>query len=360
MKIFIACGGTGGHFYPGLTVAVELKKQKHEVTVLLSGKHTEKFEAICKSKKIPTIVSTRYSRSTQLRRMPLLILKVVQNLITTWGIIRREKPEAILGMGGFANFSIIMAKFLKTKTKLFTHEGNAVVGKTNLILSRFATKSLLSLNVTNSEKLKCESLITGFPVRKRLIEESSVTSKHTMTKPEILITGGSQGAQSMNTLLAEALINYPRLDEVSITHSAGNEAEQLRLQEIYGKTSAVKVFSFLDDIGLFYAKTDLAIVRSGASTLFELALFKVAPLAIPLPWAADNHQFYNAESINKLTESEIIIIMNQGSFSSEKIYQTIDLLLDQPHYFKQVGELLNQSLSGISATKAIVEAITLS
>ncbi len=358
MKIFIACGGTGGHFYPGLTVAVALKKQNHDVKILLSGKHTEKFAAVCRSKEIPTIVSTSYSRSTNLTGKPRLVIKVVQNLITTWGIIRREKPEIVLGMGGFANFSIVMAKFFKKQTKLFTHEGNAVIGKANLFLSRYATKSLLSLNPTNKRKLRCESLVTGFPVRDQLIEQARADDKKENRKPEVLITGGSQGAKSMNTLLAEALINYPRLEQISITHSAGNQEEQQRLQAIYGEATGVNVFSFLDDIGRFYAKADLAIVRSGASTLFELALFKVAPLVIPLPWAADNHQFHNAESVNILTQKETVTLVDQAHFSAEAIYNALDQLIDQPLLLKQKGEQLNQALSSNSATEAIITAIT--
>ncbi|MCK5835241.1 MAG: glycosyltransferase, partial [Lentisphaeria bacterium] len=153
MKIFIACGGTGGHFYPGLTIAQALQKENHQVTILLSGKETDKFAQVAQSKGIQSRIQVKYSRATSLIKKPLLMLKVMQNFICTWRLLRKEKPEVVLGMGGFANFSIYSARFCRKHTKLYVHEGNAVVGNANRWLSAVASKLLLSLEPTNKNRV---------------------------------------------------------------------------------------------------------------------------------------------------------------------------------------------------------------
>jgi len=358
MKVFIACGGTGGHFYPGLTIAQRLQAENHQVTILLSGKDTEKFAEVAQSKGIQSRIQVKYSRATSLLKKPLLILKVIQNFMATWRLLRQEKPQVVLGMGGFANFSIYSARFCRKHTKLYVHEGNAVVGNANKWLSSVASKLLLSLEPINKNQIKCTSVITGFPIRQELINQAQTDSNKIQKKPMILITGGSQGAKSMNTKLANALITYPKLDQLVINHVAGNAEEQIRLEQIYQQHKAVTIHSFLNDIGSFYQNCNLAIVRSGASTLFELALFKVPAIAIPLPWAADQHQFHNAEAVNKLTSDGTVQILEQNNFDPMALHAHLDTLLDSPNVFEKRGLDMHRVLGAENATKSILSEIT--
>ena len=358
MKVFIACGGTGGHFYPGLTIAQALQKEGHQTTILLSGKETDKFANIAKEKGISSQTQVQYSRATSLVKKPLLILKVIQNFIVTWRLLKKEKPEIVIGMGGFANFSIYAARFCRKHTKLYIHEGNAVVGNANRWLSAVASKLLLSLEPTNKNRVKCSTIVTGFPIRHELIVQAKMPTDKQRSKPMILITGGSQGAKSMNTKLANALKSYAKLDQFRINHVAGNPTEQSRLEDIYKQNKTVTIHSFLSDIGSYYQNCDLAIVRSGASTLFELALFKVPAIVIPLPWAADQHQFHNAEAVNKLTQNNTVQILDQNEFDPNALYASLDTLLNTPETFKKYGLELHRVLDAENATKSIISEIT--
>lgn len=366
MKLLITCGGTGGHFYPGLAIATKAKEQGVDVLVALSGKNTDKFHKVANDAGINSVIVSSFSRSTQKWKLPLLILLVMKDLFLSWRLIGKEKPDAVLGMGSFASFGVCFAAVLRRKS-LYLHEGNAVVGSSNCFLSKYAKKLLLSFDAVNKSQLKCPSEIVGFPVRKNFVESKESTfdraellSKFGLDedKKTVLIFGGSQGAKAINSAVSEIFCSYSKNDQVQVLHLAGNVDEQKRLQEVYqkGKIKAT-VLDYVEDMASCYHISDAAIARAGAASLFELALFKIPTLAVPLPWAADNHQQKNAQAVNIVAGKEIVNICLQSELKNGAIEQFFDTLLEQNQNLEKSAEQFSKILDGKKAATEVVYTI---
>ncbi len=360
MKLIITCGGTGGHFYPGLTIAQTAKKQEIDVKISLSGKHTQKFAETCKKFQIPCSVQTAFSRPTAKWKLPILGLKVLQDLIRCYRFLGKEKPDAVLGMGSFASFGICFAAKLR-RIPLYLHEGNSVVGASNCYLSKFAKKLFLSFNAINKSAIKCETVLTGFPVRTSFVNDSKEQFDRDeickemgcdSSKKIVLFFGGSQGAKTLNTRVANAFNSLENSENIQLLHLAGNREEVERLKDLYDNKVNVVLKDYIENMSDCYRIADLAIARGGAASLFELALFSIPTIVIPLPWAADNHQFENAKSINDSANANAVAICNQTEVEAKLPSLLKEFLTDN-----KSGEEFHHILDGSKSAELIVSEI---
>jgi len=316
-RLAITCGGTGGHFYPGLSIARKLKELGGDVIILLSGKNSDHQSEIASNFGIPSVTIPSSPRP----KNPIGALKFIANLL--YGVILGRKhlktfnPDAFLAMGSFASFSSSMAA-LSLKIPIFLHDGNAKIGKANLLLSRFARHMALGFPPVNQEKIKCPASYTGMPVRKEVLNSilskndaiTQINSKYSCNLKEdlplILIFGGSQGAATFNKNIPEAAVNQDSYN-FQIIHLAGKGAAQ-EAGKIYGEKPPFPLL-LLDsspDMGLFYSAADFVICRSGGSTTAELACFGKYALMVPYPFAADLHQNDNAAFYQSSGAAEVI------------------------------------------------------
>lgn len=360
MKLIITCGGTGGHFYPGLTIAQTAKHQGIDVKISLSGKHTQKFAETCEKSQIPYSIQTAFSRPTAKWKLPILGLKVLQDVIKCYRFLGNEKPDAVLGMGSFASFGICFAAKLR-RIPLYLHEGNSVVGASNCFLSKSAKKLFLSFNAINKSAVKCETVLTGFPVRTGFVNDSKESFNRNKicqklgcnpNKKIILFFGGSQGAKTLNTRIANAFNSLNDSNEYQVLHLAGNVEEVERLKGLYNNKVDVVLKDYIENMSDCYRVADLAIARGGAASLFELALFSIPTIVIPLPWAADNHQFENAKSINDSSGKQAVEICNQIEVE-EKLPSLITGFLKEP----KSADGFHSTLDGSKAAVLILNAI---
>ena len=294
MKVVIACGGTGGHLFPGIAVAEELQKQGHEPVLVISEKKVD-AEASAKYENLRFEVMPAIAKPATLSpKMIPFLLGLVKSIGQCKALLKREQAEVVLGMGGFTSFAPAYAG-KKLGLRTYVHDSNAIPGKTNIMISKYCTKVLLGLEAARSHFVGRETEVVGTPVRGEL---RSLPSREEAAKkwgldaslPTLLVFGGSQGAKGLNTLVVEASSSLG----CQILHVTG-QFDFERVQELVKDKEGYQALAFCDDMPAAYAVADGAICRSGASSLTELGFLGIPSVLIPYPYAADDHQTANAE-----------------------------------------------------------------
>lgn len=293
MKIVVACGGTGGHAFPGLAVAEELVKRGHEVTVWDSGRDVE--SSVMKRWKGAVF-------STGAR--PLAAKNAFAILRSIWRCrreMRRTRPDALLAMGSYSSLPPVLAARV-CGVKVYLHEANTVPGKAVDILSRFAETVAISFAMTTRFLPGAKTVLTGLPVR----ADIASGTRFPFIPPNafvVFVTGGSQGAHAVNVLLADALVMLKKdlaaadaSRPLYVIHQTGVKDEGLVMAAYAAAGLPSRVHAFEDEMANAFASADVVVARAGASTCFELAACGKPAFLIPLPSALRDHQHFNAEA----------------------------------------------------------------
>lgn len=286
----IVAGGTGGHIFPGLSVADLLDKKGWHVKWAgnpnaMEGRLVPKHRIeLC-----PLVFSG--FRGKGLLEQILMPFKLVRACYQAAHILRHYKPNVILGMGGYVALPIgLMAKVFKIP--LIIHEQNSVAGLTNRVLSKLASHVLTAF----PEVLERGQWV-GNPVRKGLTEQPSPNdrygSRHGPLK--VLVVGGSLGASALNDVVPNALALISKAKRPSVTHQAGAKNVEHVQAKYKSKAVDVECVAFIDDMAAAMGQADLLICRAGAMTVAEVAAIGVAAFFVPYPFAVDNHQVTNAK-----------------------------------------------------------------
>lgn len=293
-KVIIACGGTGGHLFPGVAVAQEMRRRGHEVRLLISEKEVD-AEASAKygDLNFDTVPAVAKPRTFSLRMLPFL-WRLRRTTALCKGFVRGA--DAVLGMGGFTSLPPVYAG-RKLGCATFVHDSNALPGKANRLTARWCDKVFLGLEAAGSFFDASKVVITGTPVREELRElpsreEAAARLGLDAGLKTVLVMGGSQGAMKVNSLVVEASKAMPDVQFVQITGNSDFERVRGELGET---TRNHKLIAFCDDMASVYAVTDVAVMRSGASSLSEISYLGLASILVPYPFAADDHQTRNAE-----------------------------------------------------------------
>ncbi len=297
----IMAGGTGGHVFPGLAVAEELKRLGHKVSWM--GTRSGIEASLVPAAGIPIhYIEISGVRGKGVRGLLQAPAKILQAINQSKALLRELKPDCVLGMGGFASGPGGMAAKL-LKIPLVIHEQNAVAGTTNRILSLFANAVLEAFQGTFPNRRGAKHV--GNPVRKSLVGITHMTD-HTADL-KLLVLGGSQGAKAINEIIPEVV---KTLDfTLDVWHQTG-KSHLDDVEKRYGEETlsmkSIELFPFIDDMAEAYAWADLVICRSGAMTVSELAAAGVPALFIPFPHAIDDHQTANARWMERQGAAEII------------------------------------------------------
>lgn len=345
--VAIACGGTGGHLFPGLAVAEQLRQRGCDVALLISPKDVDQSAV----KNVQGMeVFTLPAVGLQNRNYFSFAGSFLKSLFAARKIFRRRKPDAVLAMGGFTSAPpIFVAKDLGVKT--FLHESNTIPGRANRLLARFVDEAFVGFPEAAARLRAKKISVTGTPVRSQFcssgresahlsgeVIQSRLTSVATMencrttlglaaNRPTILVVGGSQGATGLNELILSALPLLAGKNWQWLHLTGPHDFEKVKQAYVgYGIKAVIK--PFLAEIELALGAATVAISRAGASSLAELAAMRLATLLVPLPTAADNHQFVNAaafvkagaakmaeqkkSSAKEVAESLIELVENEG------------------------------------------------
>jgi UDP-N-acetylglucosamine--N-acetylmuramyl-(pentapeptide) pyrophosphoryl-undecaprenol N-acetylglucosamine transferase len=306
-KILIACGGTGGHLFPGIAVAEALMARGHQVLLVISQKQVDR-EASAK------YAHLRFETMPAVAKPPTFSPRMLGFLWRLWQATSRCKrlardfqADAVLGMGGFTSLPPVYAGH-RLGLKTFIHDSNARPGRANVLTSRFCNRVFLGMEAAGAFFEGREWVVTGTPVRPEFRnlpsrDEAAACFGLRPDRRTIVVTGGSQGARRLNELAAEAAAQLPA--ETQVLHIAGG-ADFERVKEIAKDRPGYRVLGFCDQMPSAYAMADLVIARSGASCLTELALAGLPSILVPYPFAADDHQTRNAEAFAAVGAAELV------------------------------------------------------
>ncbi len=303
-KILIMAGGTGGHVFPGLAVAEWLRNAGHEVEWLGTqhGLDTKLVPAANIILHRVTIRGLRGKGKLGLLSAPFKILRALWQSIK---ILRRVKPNVVLGMGGYVAGPGGVAAWL-LRIPLIVHEQNAIPGTTNSLLTLFSTLNIEAF--PNSLPKKCKPLWLGNPIRENICQLPAPAERLARQGAalRVLVFGGSQGAQAINQLIPSVMKALSPQHTIEVWHQSGlNNIEALTV--VYQEANlAVKLEAFINDMAAAYAWADVVICRSGALSVSELANVGVASILIPFPFAVDDHQTANAQFLLKVKAAYLI------------------------------------------------------
>lgn len=288
--VMIMAGGTGGHIFPGLAVAHELKARGWDVVWLGAVGRMETTLVPAQGIQLEA-VNIAGMRGNGLKRWLSLPFMMVRALLQTSSVILRYRPDIAVGFGGYTGFpGGLMSKFFWKP--LVIHEQNSVAGLTNKLLSHLANRTLYAFPGVFADK----SGLVGNPVRGEIAAVTAPLDRFAgRSGPlRILVVGGSLGAKVLNEQLPQALARIPEAVRPVVVHQAGSKQID-ELKRHYANAGVVAdCRAFIDDMAAEYAAADLVICRAGALTVAELAAVGAASILVPYPHAVDDHQTGNA------------------------------------------------------------------
>lgn len=341
MRIIVSGGGTGGHIYPALTIINVLKNKRADAEFLYVG--TEKgLEADIVPKAGINFTALKLEGGLE-RRFTLENISRAAHAI--WSvknaadIVKNFKPNAVVGTGGYVCGPILLAASLM-KIPTLIQEQNAVAGVTNKILSKFVNKIAVGTRDALKNFPAGKTTYTGNPIRAEVLsarkEDGLKEFNFTDDKPTVLISGGSRGARSINDAIIDVLKSAAQKNSAQFLHVTGKGEYESVTKKLADVSDApnIKVVPYLYNMPQAMAMTDLAIFRAGATGLAELTARGIPAILIPYPYAAENHQEFNAKSLVEAGAARMIL---NKDLTAEILSATLDELLSSPETLKKMA-----------------------
>ena len=341
--LLVMAGGTGGHIFPGLAVADKLKSEGWHIHWLGTPDRME-ADIVPKHGYDISFINISGLRHKDLLAWLKLPFKLVRSLSQAFSVINTIKPDVVLGMGGYASAPGGLAAWLMRKP-LIVHEQNAAAGLTNRLLARIATKVCCAFPKAFKGNISAE--VVGNPLRASIGEQvkDSVAKEPVKASHNILVVGGSLGAQVLNQIVPISfaqLIKQPKsaTSELAfnICHQTG-KGKQKEVIEAYNQqylaNEQVRVTEFIDDIASTYQWADVVICRAGALTVSELAMAATPAIFVPLPHAVDDHQVKNAQYLVSRGGATLI---KQDDLTSDALAKILNELFSEPQILKNMAQ----------------------
>jgi UDP-N-acetylglucosamine--N-acetylmuramyl-(pentapeptide) pyrophosphoryl-undecaprenol N-acetylglucosamine transferase len=343
-RVLIAGGGTGGHISPGIALYEEFKKNNIAV-FFLAGRNDIRFSSMKDIRKEDLFLYRAPSFSKNLLKIPFFIIKFIFAILRAKRIINKNKINAVIGMGGYVSAPALIAAGI-CKASLYLCEQNSVPGKVTAFFTKRALKIFTTFDVTKdyTDPEFTEKLIpVGNPIREKVltgIDKESAKKffnlKH--CKKIILAIGGSQGALKINELIFGLKTSFPEdFNDVGIIWSTGDFSYNKFKEAISNSSNLGSIYlsAFIDDVGIAYRASDIAISRSGSGVMVELAAMGVPSILIPFPFAALDHQDKNADVYVKAGAS--LKVLNDDAVP-EKFHPVLMDLLGNPTRLRRMSE----------------------
>ena len=329
MKILIAGGGTGGHVFPGIAVAEELRQSHPEVEVLfIGGKRGLEAQAVPEAGfKLRTLPTAGFPRRRWWRWPWAAVVNAFGFLQAIW-VVMRERPKAVLGTGGYVSGPVsVAAKLLGVP--LLLQEQNSIPGLTNRWLARIADEVHLSFLEARRYFPRRDHLkVTGNPVRAYILagerEPALREFRLEAGRPTLFVFGGSLGAKRINAAAVDALRRLKGRVDVQCILQTGREDYESVKQVVEKEQLPATVLPFVKKMHLAYAAADLVVCRAGAMTLAEIAVCGRPSILVPYPFAAHDHQRVNAAN---LADRGAAVVIEDGELTGERLAQEIAHLL---------------------------------
>jgi UDP-N-acetylglucosamine--N-acetylmuramyl-(pentapeptide) pyrophosphoryl-undecaprenol N-acetylglucosamine transferase len=305
-RVVIAGGGTGGHLYPGIAVARELRRRDSTMRVTFAGtaRGIESRVVPLEGFELDLIRSAGLKGSSGAALLRALLLLPVGGY-DAWRILSRRTPHLVIGVGGYSSGPVVLAAAVRGIPTLLL-EQNAVPGLTNRLLARIVSAAAVTFDSTVGY-FGGRAFVAGNPVRPEFVSDNPAPGTRTAGPPRLLIFGGSQGSHAINVAMVEAAPALAaRRGGMTITHQTGERDLEL-VRDGYRRAGVeARVEPFLYAMDREIREADLVVCRAGATTIAELAAAGRPALLVPLPTAADDHQRKNAEAFSAAGAAELV------------------------------------------------------
>lgn len=313
----LMAGGTGGHIFPALAVAQSLKQQGHQV-VWLGSKDSMEERLVPQHGITLETIAMKGVRGNGLKRKLMLPFTLWQTVQAAKDIIQRHRIDAVIGFGGFVTFPGGMAaKFLGVP--IVIHEQNAVAGLSNKVLAKWAARVLYAFPKAFEQY---PDGLVGNPVRAEIAQlpEPKQRFAERSGSLNVLVVGGSLGAQVLNEIVPQALAMLPETQRPHVTHQSGrNKLDALKQAYAQANVQA-QCIEFVDDMVSAYRDADIVICRAGALTIAELTAAGVGALLVPYPHAVDDHQTANARF---MVSAQAGLLLPQSELTAAKLAEVL-------------------------------------
>lgn len=367
-RILFTGGGTGGHIFPIIAIAEEMRKRDTNLNLAYIGPSdfTSKTFLPKAGIKASYISSGKFRRYFSIKaffsNIIDLFIKIPFGIFQAFMIMFFTAPDVIISKGGYGSIPVIIAGWI-LRIPIFMHESDVIPGLANKIGSKLSEKVFVSFPTPEMEYFPKKKMIeTGNPVRKTLTqgnkEEAVKLFSLTGEKPVVLILGGSQGSERINEVILDVLIDILR--DFEIIHQTGmngfrrvqNESLAM-IDESFRKY--YHPYFFLDEreLALAYAACDCVVARSGAGTIFEIALLKKPSILIPLPESAQNHQVRNAYSYAR---NGACLVLEEGNFTHHFFLEKLkELLRDDKETMAKAAEIFAKPYASVIVARYILD-----
>ncbi len=324
----LAAGGTGGHMVPAHVLALELKARGHTVHLVTDARGLRfpgLFEGVPR-----TVVDSGSPGRSGWKTLPAVALSIWRGRAAARKLLRDLKPRAVIGFGGYPALPALLAA-LSLKLPSLIHEQNAVLGRVN----RFLAPRVRAIATSYASVRRLEpgwaakTTLTGNPVRAEVIAAREAPFNADAPRLHLLVTGGSQGAAILNTIVpaAVALLSESLRARLSVVHQ-GRDEDATHIAETYRAAGvAAEVRAYFTDLPAQIAGAHIVVARAGASTVAELAVTGRPAILVPLPIATDDHQTDNAQGMAAAGGAIVIL---QPQFTAERLAQALTAWLSDP------------------------------
>lgn len=350
--LLVMAGGTGGHIFPGLAVADELKSQGWRIHWLGTAERMEAQLVPAHGYDI-SFINIKGLRNKRVVAWLLLPIQLIKAILQAKQAIKTVKPDVVLGMGGYASAPGGFAAWLMGKP-LVIHEQNAAAGLSNRLLARIANKVFSAFPKAFAENIKHE--VVGNPLRASIQPATVVCStvknnadeNETTISFNLLIVGGSLGAQILNEVVPLSIHTLMKENQTSVNiwHQTGKGKKQavddayaaLANTDVENKSDSqrnIKITEFIQDMAAAYQWADVVICRAGALTVSELAMAATPAIFVPLPHAVDDHQTKNAQF---LVNKGAAKLLPQAQFNPDSLVNMLKALLSDKQILKNMAQ----------------------
>lgn len=344
----IMAGGTGGHVFPALATARLLQQKGHNVEWLGSVGGME--QRLIGDTDIPmSLIAVSGLRGKGRLALLMAPFRLVRALVQALGIMRRVKPDCVIGMGGFVTGPGGVAAWL-TRTPLLVHEQNAIAGMTNRILARFAKTVMEAFPGSFGKQMVTRC--TGNPVRQDLasLPEPAERLSGRSESLRLLVLGGSLGAQAINTTLPQALALMPEESRPTVRHQCGTRNLEDARRSYQDAGVEVSLEPFIEDMAEAYGWADAVLCRAGALTIAELCAVGLGAILVPFPHAVDDHQTQNGQ---QMVRAGAAILIPQNQLNADVLAETLATLTGDRNRVIALAQAA-RSLARADATERVV------
>jgi UDP-N-acetylglucosamine--N-acetylmuramyl-(pentapeptide) pyrophosphoryl-undecaprenol N-acetylglucosamine transferase len=337
LRLIVAAGGTGGHFYPGVAV-LEALRARGEVEVLFVGtdRGIEAKAVPGLGERLATFDVAPLNGVRGAARLRSL-WKLPSAGLAAWRVVREFKPDALLSVGGYASGPVTLAAIARGVPTVVV-EPNAVPGFTNRVVGSRVRRACVAWEETGRYFRDGAVRVTGTPVRRAFLDRAARARDLRADRPRLLILGGSQGARALNESVPAAVARLTSAGvDLRVVHQTGAAAREA-VAESYralGLTDRAEVTAFIDDVAGAMSAADLVVCRSGAGTVSELCVIGRGALYVPLPTAADDHQRKNAEAAQARGAG---MCLPQRELTPDSLAERVRSLLSDRDALRAMGE----------------------